>query len=675
MKKLAVLIPLLLLFSVVLVRTFWAPAAAQAACTFDTASAPPPFRIASVAPQPATLALEVPAVLCVFISDATVVEGNAETVILFEVTKSFASAVNVQVDYTTAPGTASSPSDFEESSGTVTLAGDTVRAVISVPVSGDQEFETDETFFVNLTTTSDEFRIEDPQGAGTIINDDPAPLPPPPSPLPSPPPPAPETVIPTEAPPPAPIESPPSFVVPGAATATPTPSPSPTPAATEEPPAPPQAPRQQVSVTAAGGGKESPPGGSVDLSAGGFASCAEVLFLLDDARIGSRVPDPTGRVSLDGVSVPGDAEPGKHTLSARCDGPGFGIASTRLTVTSPPVHRTELVTSLPQPWQVPVDPVSIGISLLAALAAIVLVAIPAELFNSTLEANNAEIREFLHLPEQRREPRFSISPVAAFSLFVFVGGFLYALLSPGFGVDLSSFALITGMTIALTITTVGFGIPQGLYMRRKFGESGRLSVVPATLVVSAIFVVLSLAARLNPGLIYGIVAGFAFRNQLARDEEGRLAATSTVFLLVICLGAWFTRARDLFGRRGAGCRLFDPGTGGGPGRDPPGGTGEPCHRIDPAARAQRPQDRRLELLRLDAGLCGRCGRVCTHPADPVERLRQPAPGPKRGALPGGGRSAGLRRSRFLGLLPVQGHRVRAQMADFCSRPSSARIAE
>lgn len=263
---------------------------------------------------------------------------------------------------------------------------------------------------------------------------------------------------------------------------------------------------------------------------------------MDGVRIGSQIPTPEGTASLDRVSVTGDAEPGVHTVSAGCEGPGFEGARTRLTITSPPVHRTALVTSIPQPWQVSLDPASIGFSLLAALGLIVLVAIPAELFNSTLEENNAEVRSFLHLPARRKEPRRPLSPAATFVLFVFVGGFLYALLSPGFAPDISSFALVAGMTVALAVTTAGFGVPQGIYMRRRFGERGQLSVVPGTLVVSAVFVLLSLAVHLNPGLIYGIVGGFAFRNALARDEEGRLAAGTTLCLLLLCLAAWFARA-------------------------------------------------------------------------------------------------------------------------------------
>jgi hypothetical protein len=526
---------LLTVLTALLVRSSQTPATAQAGCdTPAVAGEPAPaetvFRIASVAPA-----------RCVFISDVSVVESNSGTAAEFEVYTTFPSDFSYFVAYSTEGVTAVEGADFVAVEGSVALTIATPSVVISVPIIGDSVFEPDEVFHVNLSAAGEGFRVEDGQGIGTIVNDDPAPPgPPAPAPPPAPVPdgvPLPVPDVPDELPPP------PVFTIPTPEVPTPTPlAASPSPSPSPSPQAPAGGPRQTVSVRAAGGGTESPPGGSLALSAGGFASCAEVLFLLDGVRIGSRIPEPDGSASIAGISVPGDAKPGTHFVSARCDGPGFGEPRARLTVTSPPVHRTALVTSIPQPWQVPVDAVSIGISLLAALAMIVLVAIPAELFNSTFDENNAEIRRFLHLPARRREPRETLSPAATFTLFVFAGGFLYALLSPGFGPDASSFALVAGMTVALAVTTAGFGVPQGIYMRRRFGERGQLSVVPGTLVVSVVFVLLSLSIHLNPGLIYGIVGGFAFRNSLAREEEGRLAAGTTLCLLLVCLGAWFARA-------------------------------------------------------------------------------------------------------------------------------------
>ena len=460
----------------------------------------------------------------------------------FVITKSFASAADVSVAYSSTDGSASSPDDYTPVEGNASLPGDIVSVIVSVPIVGDTQFEPDETFFINL---SDAFAsdIEDGQGIGTILNDDPAP----PSPSPIPPPsPVPGPVAPSPEPPPSLTPTPTPPPTPSVSSPSPSPAPTQTPPVTPPPTAPPpEAPRppgQTVAVSSPGGGQQGPPGGALNVSARGFGGCSNVLFMFDDVQIGSAAPNAAGAASVDGLSVPGNFDAGTHRVSARCEGPGFGVATTPFDVTTAAAHRTALVSSLPQPWQVSLDPAAIGFSVLAALIAIVLVALPAELFNSTLDANSDEIRAFLHLRPKSQVPIERINPAGTFTLFVFLGGILYALLSPDFGLNESSFALVVGMTIALAVTTAGFGLPQNIYMRRRFGERGRLAVVPGTLVVSAVFVILSLVVQLNPGLLYGIVAGFAFRRHLAEKEEGLLAAFATFFFLLVCLAAWFARS-------------------------------------------------------------------------------------------------------------------------------------
>ena len=106
------------------------------------------------------------------VSDVTVTEGNSGTTdASFTVTLSAPAASDVTVGYSTAPGTASTPSDFTSVSGTLTfLAGETSKTV-NVPVIGDTTYEPDEDFFLNLgsATNAD---IADGAGQGTILNDD-----------------------------------------------------------------------------------------------------------------------------------------------------------------------------------------------------------------------------------------------------------------------------------------------------------------------------------------------------------------------------------------------------------------------------------------------------------------------------------------------------------------------
>lgn len=109
------------------------------------------------------------------INDASVAEGDDGTkTVDFTVSLSAASGFTVTVNYATADGTATDGSDYQATNGTLTFApGETTKA-ISVTIMGDSVFETDETFFINLSGPSNA-TILDAQGQCTIKNDDAAP--------------------------------------------------------------------------------------------------------------------------------------------------------------------------------------------------------------------------------------------------------------------------------------------------------------------------------------------------------------------------------------------------------------------------------------------------------------------------------------------------------------------
>jgi hypothetical protein len=107
------------------------------------------------------------------ISDVTRVEGrNGNTLFVFTVTLSAPSATQVKVSYATADGTARSGEDYEAARGTLTFAPGETTKTITIKVKGDQKVEADETFFVNLSGVSGNVLLFDPQGIGTIRNDD-----------------------------------------------------------------------------------------------------------------------------------------------------------------------------------------------------------------------------------------------------------------------------------------------------------------------------------------------------------------------------------------------------------------------------------------------------------------------------------------------------------------------
>jgi hypothetical protein len=109
------------------------------------------------------------------IGDGALAEGNGgTTAFTFPVTLSGLSASDVTVTYTTANGgTATAGTDYSAATGTATITAGTTGTTITVLVNGDTLFETDETFFVNLTGATNA-AIADNQALGTILNDEPA---------------------------------------------------------------------------------------------------------------------------------------------------------------------------------------------------------------------------------------------------------------------------------------------------------------------------------------------------------------------------------------------------------------------------------------------------------------------------------------------------------------------
>src|SRR5207249_6734583 len=105
-------------------------------------------------------------------NDVSLTEGNSGTKTLtLTVTLSGASNLTVTVNFATANGTATAPTDYVATSGTLTFNPGDLTKTIGVTINGDQLFEPDETFTVNLTNPANA-AISKAQGVGTILNDD-----------------------------------------------------------------------------------------------------------------------------------------------------------------------------------------------------------------------------------------------------------------------------------------------------------------------------------------------------------------------------------------------------------------------------------------------------------------------------------------------------------------------
>src|SRR5213596_2536902 len=111
------------------------------------------------------------------INDVSLAEGNSGTTnFVFTVSLSNASSQTITVDFATADDTATvADNDYVAASGTVTFAPGVTSQPVTVTVNGDTKFESNETFFVNLSNPTGGATISDGQGQGAIVDDDTAP--------------------------------------------------------------------------------------------------------------------------------------------------------------------------------------------------------------------------------------------------------------------------------------------------------------------------------------------------------------------------------------------------------------------------------------------------------------------------------------------------------------------
>jgi hypothetical protein len=107
------------------------------------------------------------------IGDVQIVEGNSgPSMAEFTVSISEASGLPAQVDFMTFDDTATEGKDYTAASGTLIFpAMSTAPQIASVSINGDLQFESHETFFVQLSQPVDA-TIGDGVGVGTILNDD-----------------------------------------------------------------------------------------------------------------------------------------------------------------------------------------------------------------------------------------------------------------------------------------------------------------------------------------------------------------------------------------------------------------------------------------------------------------------------------------------------------------------
>jgi hypothetical protein len=196
-----------------------------------------------------------------------------------------------------------------------------------------------------------------------------------------------------------------------------------------------------------------------------------------------------------------------------------------------------LVSAVPAPMDVNLDPLVIATSVAITAGLLFLVPFPAEIFNNTLAEHHDEILGWVRRRRKREGRRFWES---AWGILVFLvaSALLYGFLDPGFGFNTSSVSTLAGLLIGVAITTFGFAMPTLVLRRARSKEWGRLRALPLALLVGIGCVVLSRVIGFLPGYLYGIVLGVAFTREVSDQQEATEVAVASTFVLALSVGSW-----------------------------------------------------------------------------------------------------------------------------------------
>ncbi|MCI0545127.1 MAG: hypothetical protein L0Z49_11895 [Actinobacteria bacterium] len=200
------------------------------------------------------------------------------------------------------------------------------------------------------------------------------------------------------------------------------------------------------------------------------------------------------------------------------------------------VGAPSLVSSVPSPSEINLDPVVIATSVALTAGMLFLAPFPAEIFNNTLADNYDTIRGWFRRRE-RHPGGFWERPQGLLG-FLLVAALLFGFLDPGFGLNAASVPVLIGLVVGVAVTTIGFAVPTLLLRRRRTGEWGRIRALPIALVIGLVCVVLSRGIGFVPGYLYAIVVGLVFAREVARSDEARETTVSAVTLLVLGLASW-----------------------------------------------------------------------------------------------------------------------------------------
>lgn len=314
------------------------------------------------------------------------------------------------------------------------------------------------------------------------------------------------------------------------------------------------------------------PGQTLSLSAQGLPVGTEVIIEIRSTPkvLGSSLADDLGRFALD-VTVPRDLEPGDHTLVGLATPPGGVVSPIEIPVVvvaapvddagseqpapvsegsegsegssggsgdrdvaidrSDPAAPSAISDSIPTIDRIFRTPLIAVTASGLALAILLLVALPAELLNSTVASNSRRLGRWYAAIDDRIQratewfAAITRTRALAAALLVVATSVIFGFVDPDYGFDPVSLRMTVSLAIGLFVVTYVSAWISGAIIQRVWNIPTRVGLQPAALLFAVVGVILARLLEFSPGFLIGLVIGLDLLTRV--DAKFRVRATLT----------------------------------------------------------------------------------------------------------------------------------------------------
>lgn len=246
--------------------------------------------------------------------------------------------------------------------------------------------------------------------------------------------------------------------------------------------------------------------------------------------VGDDAAGPTDG-STDGTAGSGDPDDGV--------GGGAGARSDR----SLPASPSALTAGIPTLAEILDNPISLALAGGLAVAIMVLIALPTEILNSSLEANSARFGRFSGFLDRTIGRgtewfiRVTRSRAVAAAILTLLVALIFGFVDPSFGFDLVSLRMVLSLGSAFFLLGYVATKLGGIVIERLWGVRHAVQIQPAIVLFAIAGVILARILEFSPGFLVGIAIGLELV-AASRVMEVRAVLVQLGFVVGFSVLAW-----------------------------------------------------------------------------------------------------------------------------------------